>query len=139
MAVESDHRTEDEAAVAAVATEYFQAWFAGDGADARRPSPAPREAAPPLTGDGFAGPARGSDGDVGRGHRGRRRNYLRTIRGGHNLRSLRRYRLGDRPFGTSRGVPPHRTVRRALAHRQRSVSRPGVRKGAPDRRGASTV
>jgi len=31
MAVESDHRTEDEAAVPAVATEYFQAWLAGDG------------------------------------------------------------------------------------------------------------
>jgi|SRR3954464_10329995 ketosteroid isomerase-like protein len=30
MAIESDHRTKDEAAVAEVATEYFQAWFAGD-------------------------------------------------------------------------------------------------------------
>jgi hypothetical protein len=30
MAIESDQRTKDEAAVAEVATEYFQAWFAGD-------------------------------------------------------------------------------------------------------------
>ncbi|MFL5766924.1 MAG: nuclear transport factor 2 family protein [Actinomycetota bacterium] len=127
MATESDHRTQEEAAVAAVAAEYFQAWFAGDGKRmravlhphlAKRCHRSPETDSLVLHEDPME--ALVEDTATGEGTTFEPSQHVTVCDVSDTIASVV---VQSEPFTEYLHTGP---IRRALAHRQRSVPRPGI-------------